>query len=179
MWLGGELGDGGEDGIGAVGVDEVDQGLQVAYWAMDIPVAERAGAWVAVLESILRVWEFTSQESWESGLLLRALVGSAHPGGRLCTGQDRLGGILRSALAGVLADHLGDGDEDARFHAAIVNNFGEVTPAEPPPTPSATVRARGSPPAVQVAQDCFSHGPRLDNGRMQMTPTPRSSVGVP
>lgn len=28
--FGGEAGDGGEDGVGAVGVDEVDQGLQVA-----------------------------------------------------------------------------------------------------------------------------------------------------
>ncbi|MFD7137324.1 hypothetical protein [Streptomyces sp. NPDC059894] len=104
--------------------------LRAAYWAVDIPVAERTGAWVAVLESILRVRGFTAQESWESGLLLRTLVASAHPGGRLRTGGDRLGGIIRASLAGVLADHLGD--EDARFQAEIVNDLGEVSLAGPP-----------------------------------------------
>ncbi|MER5662796.1 hypothetical protein [Streptomyces mirabilis] len=103
---------------------------QAAYWAVDIPVAERTGPWVSVLESVLRVREFTTHESWVSGLLLRSLVGTAHPGGRLRTGEDRLGVIIRSALAGVLADHLGD--EDARFQAEIVNDLGEVALADPP-----------------------------------------------
>ncbi|MGP2442407.1 hypothetical protein [Streptomyces sp. JW3] len=35
--------------------------LRATYWAVDIPVAERTGAWVAVLESILRVRGFTAQ----------------------------------------------------------------------------------------------------------------------
>ncbi|RZB13607.1 hypothetical protein StrepF001_43170 [Streptomyces sp. F001] len=104
--------------------------LRAAYWAVDIPVAERSGPWVAVLESILRARTFTTHESWESGLLLRALVDTAHPGGHLRTGEDRLGVIIRSALAGVLADHLGD--EDARLQAEIVNDLGEVTLAAPP-----------------------------------------------
>ncbi|MCC9711840.1 hypothetical protein E4N62_45505 [Streptomyces sp. MNU76] len=104
--------------------------LRAAYWTVDIPVAERTGAWVAVLEGILRAREFTTHESWESGLLLRTLVDTAHPGGRLRTGGDRLGVIIRFALAGVLADYLGD--EDARFQAEIVNDLGEVTLADPP-----------------------------------------------
>ncbi|WP_328687586.1 hypothetical protein OHA74_55425 [Streptomyces phaeochromogenes] len=104
--------------------------LRVAYWAVEIPVAERTGLWVAVLERVLRAREFTAHESWESGLLLRSLVGSAHPGGRLRTGQDRLSVIIRFALAGVLADHLGD--EDSRFQAEFVNDLGEVTLADPP-----------------------------------------------
>ena len=71
---------------------------QVADWARDVPLAERTGAWVGVCvcESILRAREFTTYESWESGQLLRAVVETAHPGGRLRTGADRLGGIIRS-----------------------------------------------------------------------------------
>ena len=71
---------------------------QVADWARDVPLAERTGAWVGVCvcESILRAREFTTSESWESGQLLRAVVETAHPGGRLRTGADRLGGIIRS-----------------------------------------------------------------------------------
>lgn len=106
--------------------------MYAAYWARDIPVAERTGPWVAVPEGILRVRTFTAHESWESGQLLRALVDTAHPGGRLRTGEDRLGGIIRSALADVLADHLGD--QDARFQAELVNELGEITLADPPHT---------------------------------------------
>lgn len=104
--------------------------LRAAYWAMEIPLAERPGAWVPVLEGILRAGEFTTHESWESGLLLRALVDTALPEGQLRTGGDRLGVIIGFALAGVLADYLGD--EEARFQAETVNDLGEVTLAAPP-----------------------------------------------
>ncbi|MEU6071059.1 hypothetical protein ABZ864_43110 [Streptomyces sp. NPDC047082] len=104
--------------------------IRAAYWARDIPVAERTGQWVQVPESILRAREFTRQESWETGQLLRALVDTAHPGGQLRTGADRLGVIIRFALADILADHLGD--DEARWHAEIVNDLGEVTLPNPP-----------------------------------------------
>ncbi|MFJ9591081.1 hypothetical protein [Streptomyces acidicola] len=38
--------------------------------------------------------------------------------------------VIRFALAGVLADHLGD--EDARLQAEIVNDLGEIALADPP-----------------------------------------------
>uniref|UniRef100_A0AAU1UMH8 Uncharacterized protein n=1 Tax=Streptomyces sp. NBC_00119 TaxID=2975659 RepID=A0AAU1UMH8_9ACTN len=103
--------------------------IRAAYWARDVPVVERTGPWVAVLEGILRCRTFTAQESWESGQVLRDLVDTAHPGGRLRTGKDRLGVIIRSALAGVLADHLKD--ENAGLQAELVNDLGTITLADP------------------------------------------------
>lgn len=104
--------------------------IRAADWARDVPVAERTGLWVAVLEGVLRSRTFTAHESWESGQVLRELVDTAHPGGRLRTGKDRLGVIIRSALAGVLADHLND--ENAGLHAELVNELGTITLADPP-----------------------------------------------
>lgn len=104
--------------------------IQAAYWAVGVAVAERTGQWVSVVENILRDRDFTTSESWESGQLLRELIATAHPGGRLRTGPDRLGGIIRSALAGVLAGHLGD--RDASLQAELVNELGTVTLADPP-----------------------------------------------
>ncbi|MFK0287979.1 hypothetical protein ACIQVL_46985 [Streptomyces sp. NPDC090499] len=104
--------------------------VQAAYWAVGVPVSERTGQWVAVAENILQDRDFTTRESWESGQLLRELLATAHPGGRLRTGPDRLGGIIRSALAGVLAGHLGD--PDTSLQAELVNELGTVTVADPP-----------------------------------------------
>ncbi|MET9221722.1 hypothetical protein ABZX65_23545 [Streptomyces sp. NPDC003300] len=104
--------------------------LRAALWARDIPVSERTGAWVIVAESILRTRSFTTHESWESEQLLGALVATAHPDGRLRTGQDRLGGIIRFALAGVLADHLDD--EATSLQAELVNELAKVTLEDPP-----------------------------------------------
>ncbi|MFF9127914.1 hypothetical protein ACF09J_32445 [Streptomyces sp. NPDC014889] len=104
--------------------------VRAAYWARDVPVAERTGQWVAVLEDVLRSRTFTAQESWESGQVLGELVGTAHPEGRLRTGKDRLGVIIRSALAGVLDDHLKD--ENAGLQVELVNELGTITVADPP-----------------------------------------------
>ncbi|MFE5399616.1 hypothetical protein ACFQ9U_34280 [Streptomyces sp. NPDC056568] len=104
--------------------------IRVADWARDVPVAERTGLWVRVLEGIVRARTFTAHESWESGQVLRELVDTAHPGGRLRTGKDRLGVIIRSALADVLADHLND--ESAGLQAELVNELGTITLTDPP-----------------------------------------------
>ncbi|MFJ7424173.1 hypothetical protein ACIQXD_37150 [Streptomyces uncialis] len=103
---------------------------RAAYWARDVPVAERTGQWVAVLEGVLRSRAFTAQESWESGQVLGDLVGTAHPEGRLRTGMDRLGVIIRSALAHVLDDRLKD--EYGGLQAELVNELSTITLADPP-----------------------------------------------
>ncbi|WP_030933722.1 hypothetical protein [Streptomyces sp. NRRL B-24720] len=104
--------------------------MRVADWARDVPVAERTRQWVAMPEGVLRSRVFTAHESWESGQVLRELVDTAHPGGRLRTGKDRLGVIIRSALADVLADHLKD--KNAGLQAELVNELGTITLADPP-----------------------------------------------
>ncbi|MET9378877.1 hypothetical protein ABZX98_32885 [Streptomyces sp. NPDC002992] len=80
--------------------------VRVADWAHDVPVSDRDGVWVRVVERVLGSAEFTKQEEWETGQLLAALQATAHPEGRLRGGGDRLGVIIRSSLAGVLAGHL-------------------------------------------------------------------------
>ncbi|MFI8794356.1 hypothetical protein [Streptomyces sp. NPDC055105] len=104
--------------------------VRAAYWARDVPVAERTGQWVVVLEGVLRSRTFTAHESWERGQVLGELVSTAHPEGRLRTGKDRLGVIIRSALADVLADHLKD--ENTGLQAELVNELGTITLADPP-----------------------------------------------
>ncbi|MFJ8787054.1 hypothetical protein [Streptomyces sp. NPDC102476] len=104
--------------------------IQAAYWALDVSVAERTGQWVTVVENILKDRDFTTRESWESEQLLRELIATAHPDGRLRTAPDRLGAIIRSALAGVLAGHLGD--QDASLQAELANELGTITLADPP-----------------------------------------------
>ncbi|PVC80802.1 hypothetical protein DBP12_36940 [Streptomyces sp. CS014] len=98
--------------------------ISAAYWAYDVPVAERNGQWVTVVEGVLGAREFAEREAWERGRLLRALLATAHPGGRLRTGKDRLGVIIRSSLAGVLAGHLVR--EDARLQAELCSDLGAV-----------------------------------------------------
>jgi hypothetical protein len=104
--------------------------VQAAYWAVGVPVAERTGRWVSVVENILIDQSFTTREFWESGQLLRELIATAHPGDRLRTYPDRLAGIIRSALAGVLAGHLGA--PGASLRAELVNELGTVTLADSP-----------------------------------------------
>ncbi|MET8977392.1 hypothetical protein ABZX85_17400 [Streptomyces sp. NPDC004539] len=104
--------------------------VRAGDWARDVPPAERDGQWVQVLEHILKGREFTAREVWESGHLLRILISTAHPGGRLRTGADRLGVIIRFALAGVLGDYLGDDEE--HWDLETSNDLREVTLDNPP-----------------------------------------------
>ncbi|MGF2213767.1 hypothetical protein [Streptomyces albidoflavus] len=145
--------------------------VRAAYWAREVPVAERTGQWVAVLEGVLRSRAFTVHESWESGQVLGELVGTTHPEGRLRTGKDRLGVIIRSALAGALNDHLED--EYAGLQAELVNELGTITLADPPHTIGVTlmravldlalVEARLGVPVVQRLRGVYSKPPATEH----------------
>ncbi|QUX26879.1 hypothetical protein KGD83_16030 [Nocardiopsis akebiae] len=104
--------------------------LRVGDWARDIPLAERTGKWVQVVERILRIREFTAQEEWETSQLVQILIETAHPGGRLRTDGDRLGVITRSALAGTLSDYL-DGEE-THWDIEVTNDLGGISLGDPP-----------------------------------------------
>ncbi|MFG2959469.1 hypothetical protein ACGF5O_37830 [Streptomyces sp. NPDC048291] len=64
--------------------------IQAAYRAVGVPATRRTEQWVSVAENVLRDSAFTTSESRESRWLLRELIATARPGGRLCTGPDRL-----------------------------------------------------------------------------------------
>ncbi|MCQ6556998.1 hypothetical protein NPS70_27995 [Streptomyces sp. C10-9-1] len=102
--------------------------IRAAYWAYGVPVSERNGQWVTVVERVLGAREFAEREEWERRRLLGELSATAHPEGRLRSGKDRLGVIIRSSLAGVLAGHLAR--EDARLHAELCSDLGAVGEGE-------------------------------------------------
>ncbi|MEU3402132.1 hypothetical protein [Streptomyces filamentosus] len=111
-----------------------------ADWVCGVPVAERDGQWIRVVEGILVSREFTRRRGWETRRLLAALVATAHPGGRLRGGGDRLGVIVRSALAGVLVGHLGH--PGARLEVELRNDLGVAEEVSAVPSAAgATVRA--------------------------------------
>ncbi|MFF0018734.1 hypothetical protein [Streptomyces sp. NPDC005374] len=103
--------------------------LRISFWARDVPMSDRNGQWVSVVEAVLRTPSFGTEESWEAAQLAQALVHTAHPGGRLRPAGDRLGGIIRSALASVLAGPLAEADT---WRISMVNDLREISFADPP-----------------------------------------------
>ncbi|MEU9712583.1 hypothetical protein AB0E21_28835 [Streptomyces sp. NPDC047967] len=103
--------------------------LRISYWARDVPVPERTGQWVRVVEDVLRQPSFGAQESWEAAQLAGTLAQTAHPEGQLRPDGDRLGVIIRSALASVLAVHLSEAD---KWEVSLVNDLREISLADPP-----------------------------------------------
>ncbi|MFG2698841.1 hypothetical protein [Kitasatospora sp. NPDC048407] len=85
---------------------EADVQLRIAYWALRVPDADRGQPWVLAVEAVLKTAPFTRRESWHTCRLLEALTATAHPGGTPRAAGDRLAGLIRAVLAGVLADHL-------------------------------------------------------------------------
>ncbi|WP_328884631.1 hypothetical protein [Streptomyces sp. NBC_00299] len=103
--------------------------LRINYWAREVPVSERTGQWVRVVEDVLRQSSFGAHESWEAAQLARSLVQTAHPDGQLRPAGDRLGVISRSAVAAVLAACLAEADE---WEISLVNDLREISLANPP-----------------------------------------------
>lgn len=103
--------------------------LRISYWAQDVAVSERNGQWVRIVEDVLRQPSFGAQESWEAAQLAGALAQTAHFEGRLRPDGDRLGVIIRSALASVLAMHLSAAD---KWEFDLVNDLREISLADPP-----------------------------------------------
>lgn len=103
--------------------------LRISHWAREVPVSDRTGQWVRVVEDVLRTPSFGAHESWEAAQLARSLAATAHPEGRLRPDGDRLGVIIRSALASVLAAHLARADE---WEVSMVNDLQEISLADPP-----------------------------------------------
>ncbi|QXQ94862.1 hypothetical protein [Streptomyces sp. WY228] len=102
--------------------------VRAADWAHDVPVADRDSLWVRVVERVLGSVEFTKREEWETGQLLASLKATALPEGRLRDDGDRLGVIIRSSLAGVLAGHLEQ--DDARLEVELCNDLGSAEAVE-------------------------------------------------
>ncbi|KUM68157.1 hypothetical protein AQI84_39165 [Streptomyces griseorubiginosus] len=103
--------------------------LRISYWARDVPVSERTGQWVRIVEDVLRQPSFGAQESWEAAQMAGALAQTAHLDGQLRPAGDRLGVIIHSALASVLAVHLSVAD---RWEFGLVNDLREISLADPP-----------------------------------------------
>jgi hypothetical protein len=103
--------------------------LRISYWARDVPMSDRSGQWVRVVEEVLRTSSFGTDESWEAAQLAHALVQTAHPEGQLRPAGDRLGVITRSALASVLAAPLAEVDA---WQISLVNDLREISLADPP-----------------------------------------------
>ncbi|NEE23015.1 hypothetical protein G3M58_93270 [Streptomyces sp. SID7499] len=103
--------------------------LRISCWARDVPVSDRTRQWVRVVEDVLRQPSFGAQESWDAAQLAGTLARTAHPDGQLRPGGDRLGVIIRSALASVLAMHLSEADE---WEVSMVNDLREISLADPP-----------------------------------------------
>ncbi|HEY8986402.1 MAG TPA: hypothetical protein VIU15_43370, partial [Streptomyces sp.] len=103
--------------------------LRVGYWARGVAVSDRTGQWVRVVEAVLLKPPFGVHESWDAAQLARSLVETAHPEGRLRAAGDRLGVIIRSALAAVLAVHLAQAQE---WELSLVNDLREIALADPP-----------------------------------------------
>ncbi|MFF7043713.1 hypothetical protein ACIP4T_09835 [Streptomyces massasporeus] len=103
--------------------------LRISFWARDVPMSDRNGQWVPVVEAVLRTPSFGTEESWEAAHLAQALAHTAHPGGQLRPAGDRLGGIIRSVLASVLAVPLAEADT---WRVGMVNDLREISPADPP-----------------------------------------------
>ncbi|RSM99054.1 hypothetical protein [Streptomyces sp. WAC 01420] len=103
--------------------------LRISYWARDVPVSERTGQWVRIVEDVLRQPSFGAQESWEAAQLAGALAQTAHLDGQLRPDGDRLGVIIRSALASLLAGHLPEAD---KWEFSLVNDLREISLADPP-----------------------------------------------
>ncbi|MGA5444311.1 hypothetical protein ACPCKW_33105 [Streptomyces griseoincarnatus] len=103
--------------------------LRISYWARDVPVSERTGQWVRVVEDVLRQPSFGAQESWDAAQLAGVLAQTAHLEGRVRPDGDRLGVIIRSALASVLAGHLSEAD---KWEFSLVNDLREISLADPP-----------------------------------------------
>ncbi|XUZ26872.1 hypothetical protein ACQVDT_18755 [Streptomyces sp. RMIT01] len=103
--------------------------LRISYWARDVPMSDRSGQWVRVVEEVLRTSSFGTDESWEAAQLAHALVQTAHPEGQLRPAGDRLGVITRSVLASVLAAPLAEVDA---WQISLVNDLREISLADPP-----------------------------------------------
>ncbi|GHH27173.1 hypothetical protein [Streptomyces lanatus] len=103
--------------------------LRISYWARNVLVSDRTGQWVRVVEDVLRQPSFGVHESWEAAQLACSLAQTAHPEGQLRPAGDRLGVIIRSAVASVLAVHLAAADE---WEMSLVNDLREISLADPP-----------------------------------------------
>ncbi|MGA6172577.1 hypothetical protein ACPEIF_20305 [Streptomyces sp. NPDC012600] len=103
--------------------------LRISYWARDVPVSGRTGQWVRVVEDVLRQPSFGAQEPWDAAQLAATLAQTAHLEGQLRPDSDRLGVIIRFALAAMLAVYMSEADE---WESSLVNDLREVSLADPP-----------------------------------------------
>ncbi|MFI1765326.1 hypothetical protein ACH41H_25150 [Streptomyces sp. NPDC020800] len=110
---------------------------RAGYWARDIALSDRTGQWVQVIEAILRAPVHGHGETWDVGQLLRAACETVHPSGLVRPNEDRLGVIIRNALASVLAPLVAG--ESAHYDVAAVNDLSEVTLDNPPYSFTVTV----------------------------------------
>ncbi|MFD7757233.1 hypothetical protein [Streptomyces sp. NPDC059757] len=105
--------------------------LRISYWARDVPVSDRTGQWVRIVEDVLRTPAFGTHESWEAAQLAHSLAETAHLGGQLRPAGDRLGAIIRSALASLVTAHLAETNE---WETGLVNDLREISLDDPPRT---------------------------------------------